>query len=236
MPGLMDDPEFKKLSDSVAAITPQIQEALKLAKGFTAIAQSTQNGFSELKRTVEGLTANPPGGGGGGDDDEEIDLSDPQNLLGVVAEEVGKLLDERLGKFDQKLTETNRNFITDRLRTDAAKLSEDHKDFRDWDEEMGNLAKAHPTLSLKQLYNLARDENTTKAQELDKKYAPAPEKKDDGLSFFGGLRPGATKGSGSGDNAPEKLNPDEAAEKAWTETVAKFPALEKLAGDAETIV
>lgn len=225
--GLAADPTFKGLQGTM-------NDMGKLLRGMVAIQQQQTTALTEIRTKLASAPAahNEPDDGGGDDGDDDVDVNalDNSGFHKFLMKEVGGMLDQKLGDFGKKVDGVSQEFRNDKIREQYGEIKKDHPDFDDWADEMKDLAKANPGLSLKQLYTLARSENSTKATELDTKYAKAEkdgkQKEDNTLTLFGGYRPtiGKTNGDQSG-KKQEKLTADEAATKAWDETVAKFPAL-----------
>lgn len=227
--GLASDPTFKQIQSAVGDMG-------KLVRGMVAIQQQQTTVLNDI-RTKQAAAADPKNqkDPDDEDDDEDVDVNslDNNQFQKMLMKEIGSVIDEKLGTFGQKLDGVSNAFHTDKLKMEYAKVKEEHPDFDDWSDEMKVLAKDNPRLDLTQLHTLARSGNDVKAKELDAKYAKAKNgdgKKDDHtLTLFGGFRPtiGKTDGGDSGKKA-EKLDAVQAGEKAWEETVARFPGLASL--------
>jgi len=133
-------------------------------------------------------------------------------VSGVVKESLNPIAD-KLGSVENRTHQDNiRGQVKDLTTGENAR-----KDFFDWQQEMSILSKDNPTLNVKQLYNLARTENPSKASDLDKKYKePEPEKK----SEFGGLTPSSTVVVEKTD-----MQANEAAETAFDKIMSGVPDL-----------
>lgn len=115
------------------------------------------------------------------------------------------------------------------MRAEAEKVMNDHPDFVDFKDEMISLGGAHPTLGVRQLYNLARLEHPLKASELDKKYADDKKKKEKSAADVAEKtakekkKPFALTPDGStGETRNRKMNAPDAAKAAWDETVSRL--------------
>lgn len=232
----MPDPVVEKFE---LAKDPAFIELQKSLKGMLAIMQQQGQSLASFQKTITEMSTKGGKNGKDTENDDETDDNDeddpetmaPGKFQKFIIAQVGKLLDSKLKGVTDQLEGTTKNIRMTELSREAQQLMADHKDFKDWQDEMGELAKQHPTLRLNQLYKLARDGNETKAKELDTKYKKPEEKKDDGLSIFGGLRPTGSVKTGN-DEKPEKMTATQAADKAWEETVQQFPGLAKLSDDA----
>lgn len=224
--GLANDPTFKQIQSAMGDMG-------KLVRGLVTIQQQQTTVLNEIRTKVNTAPTahNEPEGD---DDGEDVDVNslDNQGFQKFLMKEIGGLLDERLGQFGQKLDGTVTEFRNGKLREEYAKIKEDHPDFDDWGDEMKALAKENPGLSLMRLYTLARSENDAKAKELDVKYAKKADgekaKEDQTLTLFGGFRPSIGKTPDGESRKAEKLTPEAAGQKAWDETVARFPGLAAL--------
>lgn len=231
---LSKDPIFTKMASDNA-------DLVKLVKGLTPIVQQVLTQNSEFKTKLAALEAgggnsrSKDDNGDNGDIDDDVDISklDNSKFQKLLLGEVGKLLDERLKPLNETVTGVRKEFMTDRFRAEAKDLKGKFKDFTDWEDEMAALAKNHPSLNLRQLRAMAREESPDKAKELDEKYKEKPENKEE-ITMFGGYRP--STGTETGGKGEQKLTSEEAGEKAWTETVSQFPGFEKFAGDDKVFV
>lgn len=215
---------------------PGFVEMQKMMKGMVAIISQQGSMIGQMRTLIEKGAAAPAKGGKKDDDDtddDEVDVDKLSNkeFMALMMKNVGGLLDEKIGKVTEKVEGVSKTMNTKEITAQYNDLKGKHKDFDEWADEMKALSTENPTLSLKRLYALARQENPDKAKTLDEKYT---EKKDDTedktLTLFGGFRP-TTKTSGEdgkdGKKA-EKLTVDQALDKAWEEAVAKVPALGKM--------
>lgn len=216
----------------IKTLTIQLGEVGKLVRGMVAIQAQQTSAIRELT-TKQAAAVTDKSGVDEKDENDDIDVNSLDNgaFQKLIMKEIGGMLDERLGQFGQKLDGVTTEFRTGKLREEYDKIKKDHPDFDDWSDEMKALAKTNPGLSLKQLYNLVRSEDTKKAKELDEKYVKADDKgkPDTGLTMFGGFRPTIGKtGGGDAGKGGEKLDAAKAGEKAWEETVSRYPGLASL--------
>lgn len=214
---------------------PTILEMQKMMKGLAAIVQQQTGTINQLNTTISEMSKSS-GGGKAKEQEEEVDLENmkPADFQAFILKQVGGMLDEKLKGVVERVEGTSRDLNRFRVGQDAEKLIAKHKDFSDWNDEMAALAKVHPTLGLADLYRLARSGDEKKAKELDEKYTPKEEKKDDagGLRLFGGFRPSKTTEGADGGEPPKKVTTTEALNKAWDEAVSEFPQLAKMGEDS----
>jgi len=209
---LMDDPAFKKLSDAVSGI------ALLVQQGQSQNAQ-TQKNFEDLVKKIGEPTEPKPKE----PDPDDINDLDNVGLIKLVVGEVGKVVDEKLGKVNESIHSTNQNVNDSALQVEVKELLVDNPDLMDWKPEMSALAKDNPNLSLTRLHKLARSEAPEKAEELDQKYAASDEKDDVDPGFLSLMSTGGGMSDLDSDEKP--MTSEEAGEKAWEDTLEQFPAL-----------
>lgn len=107
------------------------------------------------------------------------------SLEGVISQAVEKAL----GPLLQQVNGIQTDLVTTRSGLELEKVQAQNKDFREWKDEMIALAKVHPTLSLQDVYRLAKSNDPAKAAKLAEKYSPHPPKP----RPFGALTPGNGK-------------------------------------------
>lgn len=215
---------------------PAFLELAKTIKGMTTIIQQQGIALNSLKQQIE--TAGTSKGKEKDEDDrsdDDVDSMSQKELAGFLIKQVGKLVDDKFKGINDNLESTRKEFRTTTLNQTVKEFAKDHKDFNEWGEEMTELAKENPTLTIPRLYALARTENPDKTKKLDDKYTDKTEKKplDDGeLKLFGGYKPsGKTTQEGEGADKTKKTL-DEALESAWSDALEQFPALSKMGEDA----
>lgn len=214
---------------------PSFTQLMQTVRGLVTIVQTQGAALNQMRTTL----ANPPtkGSKNDKDDDDDTDEVDVDKLsnkefMSLMMKNVGSLLDEKIGGVTKQIDGVVSTVRTKDLTAEYNELKGKHKDFGDWEDEMKALSKENPTLSLKRLYTLARQENADKAKTLDEKYEDKKDEPEDkGLTLFGGYRPTTKTGGGDGkdgDGKKTKLDMDQALDKAWDEAVAKVPALGKM--------
>lgn len=144
------------------------------------------------------------------------------HIMSGVADTIQAQLSEALRPFVEQLNGLQSNVVTRSVSQEIETLRTAHRDFNDWKTEMVEISKVHPTLTVKQIYNLARSEFPDKAKTLDAKFAdpaPRPIFRPRG---FGGLPPGAP-GSTSTDSKP--ISAADAGREAYREVAQRHPGV-----------
>jgi hypothetical protein len=206
---LSEDPAFKELQKTVRGLALVVQESQKQQ---TQTMQSFQSMMEKMG--TGGAPARK-------EDDHEVDFDNMSNsdLFQMITKEVGKLLDSKLGEVDKKVTSTRTELAESRVAQRIKEFSSEKKDFWEWADEIKGLAKAHPTLEVRDLYDLARKNDPEKAKTLDEKFNTADTKP---KAPFGGLTPTSSM-KGVSDNSDEKMSAQDAADKAWDDIMADIP-------------
>ena len=181
--------------------------------------------FSGVTDSIVGLTAKldtkdkkdpDPDTGPSSRDIETMSRGDyTKHLLG----EVGKLIKTEVKPIDEKIEGESMTRKQSDVANQVSKAEKDHKDLWDWKEELGTMAKEHPTLNVEKLYKLVRAEDPSKAEKLDEKYTEGeadPKAKEE--AGFGGLFPNS--GNLSSEELAKERTSEEAGELAWEKTMA----------------
>ena len=200
---------MKSLNSNLTEFGGGIKELLTLAKERNAApAQQPQQGEEP--------------------DEEEIDSTTLETLpraqfMDVMLRKFKANLEASLQPINERINNVGNTVETRSLMEEGQKVKAEKADFMEWKDEMTALAKEHPTLGIRRLYNLARADNPEKAAEMDKKY----KKKDDGENPPPKSKPrpfSMSPGGGAGttETRNQRMNPKDAAQAAWEDTVAKM--------------
>lgn len=138
------------------------------------------------------------------------------HITGTVVGAIEKLLGEKLSPVVERVNDVQQSHFRTTVEAERDKLATTHKDFGDFKPEMIELAKANPTLTLQQLYVLARGLNPDKAKTLDTKYNPPPPPP----PKWGGLTPAF----GASANTPP-LTREQASQEAYREVQSRHPGV-----------
>lgn len=210
---------------------PVIVEMGKAIKGLGILLTQQQAAQAKTNESINSLVKSINDGKLSGEPKkkEEVDpdaINELENaqLIPLVLEEVGKLIDSKMGTVQSNLDKTNQNINEREVESQYKVLLGTNPDLIEWTSEMKDLSIKTPGLSLKQLYTLARDGNETKSAEVDEKHK---DKSDDKKVSEGFLSLMPTSGAipAEGD---EKLTKREAGEQAWEDTLQDFPGLAQL--------
>lgn len=87
---------------------------------------------------------------------------------------IASVLDQTLTPYAEQITGLRRDMVTDQGSREIDRLQAQHKDFVEWVPEMKQLAQRHPSLSITDVYQLAKAQNPEKYKQLDSKYNPPP--------------------------------------------------------------
>lgn len=170
---------------------------------------------------------------GGGDnelDESALETMPRRQFMDLLQANFSKALEGQLKPLREEIGKANVTAQAGNMRVEAEKVMNEHPDFVDFKDEMVSLGGQHPTLGVRQLYNLARMEHPAKAAELDKKYSDEKKKKEKAAADAAAeeakknkkpfaLTPG---GSTEGTQRNKRMNATDAAKAAWDETVSRL--------------
>ena len=144
-------------------------------------------------------------------------------IVGTVLKAFESKLDVSLRPIVDHVNTLSSNVSMKTVNEEIGQLKSSKKDFAEWNTQMVDLAKEHPTLTVTDLYHLARTRNPTRAAELDKKFAPPETPRP---PAFGGLF--GTVASQANNGAQKFATSRESVEAALRETAARHPVLAAL--------
>jgi len=216
---LTDDPAFKEMQNAVKGI------ALLVQQGQQANTTMQENFTKLMEKVSEPSKKEDPE-----PDPDDINELDNVGLIKLVVGEVGKVVDDKLEAVGDSITATKQGLIDTRLEGEVKELMIENPDLLDWKSEMALISKDNPNLSLARLHSMARTEDPEKATELDEKYTESDDDKEDKTKGYLSLMP-TSGGFEDADSDEKPMTSEEAADKAWEETLEDFPALGSM-GDA----
>lgn len=171
------------------------------------------NKLDALRGDVQAATKAPPPAPPSADD---LNAMTNAELVPHIAKLVAEVIDQRFSAISEPLQNAARTAVSTAEQTKLGividRMKTEHKDFDDWRPEMRSLAEQHPTLTIPQLYMLARSSNADKMKELEAKYNPPPPPR---RQTFGGLLPDGSLPSAQTSIKP--LSREEAGRKAYEE-------------------
>lgn len=212
-----DDDLAKKLESIVGVVDT-------LAKSQANLQKSVQESLGALSTSIKDLAERGAGKQGSADDADEDDLladADLENLsrkdfLSVIMGNMDKMLKNFGKSVEDKVTNVSSRLDNKDIELEFKEVTAKYKDFTEWGPEIKKLINESPGLSLERAYKLARQEFPDKAKEVDEKFKDPNDGKDKKSTGFGGLTPT----SGRSTDKPTDMDPKDAAEAAWDETMA----------------
>lgn len=197
---------------------------------FSAVKSLTE-GFSTMQKNVNDLTTNvntymekanepapkreeedPPL------DDDDLERMDRKGFLNVIMKGVEKAIAPIKQEVDAKVSDVSSRVSNSDLRAEVEAVKKAHPDIEEWKDEILKIAEATPGLSVRRMITLAKSENPEKVEELSKDERFQP--KDAGTEQKGGKYGGLTPSGGGTSDTPTDMSKDDAAEKAWENTMA----------------
>lgn len=147
------------------------------------LTQELGSRLDTLRTTVDdGLNREPIAPPQDPNEGFDFDAATPRQLYDHMVDQFQSMMDtvlestlsQVLAPYAEEISSLRGDVVRDRGNREIEGLQTKHKDFADFVPEMKELTKKHPSLSLTEVFQLARATNPTKAQELDKKYNPPP--------------------------------------------------------------
>lgn len=210
--------DLKSLNESLKGLPTQIQEAVNTA--VVSAINSAQQEANNVRKEQESNV--------GEDNDGTIDMETMSNkeLGDHILKQVGKVVGELVKPLNEKISGVQSTTEEDRIRAEAVIVSKEEPMFMHMGKEMGDIAKRHPDLSVRDIFNLAKINNPEKVEELEKELKGDEDKKKEEEGepspAFGGLLP--TSGVKSSDKNVGKMNQKDAANKAFDDVMKDVPA------------
>jgi len=222
-----DRSQDNDLTKLVKGQQDQIQELMKSLKMLGENQGRFLDTISDLQESIAGLRTNP---------EKEKKTKSDVNLealsrtefLDAILDKVGGLVDDRIKPVSERVQDVDDRGIQKDLQRQIRKAAEDHLDFGEWREEMGNIAKRSPGLAVEEYYQLARLSDPDKASKMDGQYKTdeqrkaeekeAEEKAKEKEPRYGGLTPTSGKTVEVND-----MTLDEAAEKSFDDIFGPEP-------------
>lgn len=213
---LKDDPSFKQLVAVVSAMGAGI-------KGM-------ENTVNSLKQAVE-----QKGGNNGKQQDQEeeetideetINEMKPADLMKMLTKVVTDTVQKQVDGVRKEVSSFRDDVTAKGTRAEIDAFAKENPALMHFVDEMKEIINEMPGISIKRAYALARSENPDKAKQVDAELAKESGKDPDAKPKlpFGGLTP--TSGTNVGDDGkPVQMTPQDAADKAWEETLSQFPLL-----------
>lgn len=123
---------------------------------------------------------------------------------------------EMLQGQQQAQQQTHQEVLVERYTRELETLAAEHKDLRDWNDEMVAIVNENPGITPLRALQLARAESPEKAAKLTAKYNPPPEPKPKPFSFA----PGGTGAGGT--TQPKAVSKEDAFKTAFEKVRAKW--------------
>jgi len=214
-------PDWASFSRSIDSMGERLGQRLtqELGTRLDGLRETVTHGFEA------GQEPPPPDPNEGFDFDSATPRQLYDHMLGQFQTMVDSVLEDTLSRvlepYAQQISGLRGDFTRDKGEREISSLQAANKDFVDFVPEMKELSKAHPSLSLTEVYRLAKASNPDKAKELDAKYNPPPPPPPRPFSL-GPSHSGSTGGTGQ---QRQPMTKQEAARAAWEEVSARHPGV-----------
>lgn len=143
---------------------------------------------------------------------------------------IQQVMEQALTPYAEQITGLRRDMVTDQGSREIERLQSSNKDFADWVPEMKDLARKHPSLSITEVFSLAKGSNPQKASELNTKYNPPPPPPTRPFSL------GPSSGGRDAPGAPAKMTKQEAVMDAYRQVSERHPGVLAALDDAFPLV
>lgn len=155
-------------------------------------------------------------------DSRSLETMNRAEFMQAIFDKIEAMLDGKIEPLSKDIKNADEKASKKEIARQIKKAQEAHPDFWEWKEEMGAIANANPSLSVEDVYTLARTKNPDKVVEMDKKFKKGDEKKDEEEEERK-PNPDApfalTPTSGVTIEGSEDMTKDDAAEAAWNKVV-----------------
>lgn len=152
--------------------------------------------------------------------DVNLETLDRTGFMQTILGEVKGMLEDVVKPVKEKVKDVDDRGIRQELDRQVKIAVEDHPDFWEWKDEMGNIAKRSPGLTVEECYQLARSQDKKKATEMDERFKSEEKKREEEKAAeekakekepaYGGLTPTSGKTVEVDD-----MTMEDAAEKAF---------------------
>ena len=215
--GSPPQPDWSEFSRSIEGMGESLASRL---------TQELGGRLDQLHQTVQDGTPQPqqPDPNAGFDFDAATPRQLYDHMMGqfntMMESTITQVLDQALNPYAEQITNLRRDMVTDQGGREIERLQSQNKDFADWVPEMKALAQSHPSLSIAQVFRLAKSENPDKAKQLDTKYNPPPPPPPRPFSL------GPSNQGGDGINpSPKPMTKEQAALDAYSQVSARHPGV-----------
>jgi hypothetical protein len=220
------DTRFEELTKTVTGLAETVTKLADSQEKSSTENQNLVAGLSVLNEKLDGLKPED-------DDDSKkkkksvdsrsLETMSRGEFLEVIFDKFEDMLDGKVKPLSDQITDVDDKTSKKELATQIKSAVKAHPDFWEWKDEMGAIANANPTLSVEDVYTLARTKDPERATELDEKFEKEKGDKDKDEGEEREFNPDApfalTPTSGVKVEGSENMTSDQAAEAAWDKVV-----------------
>ncbi len=203
------------LNENLAKLPLQIQEAVNT--GVMSALGTVRDESTQARRVAAEKTREI--------DPADLETMSNHELSEHILGQVTKGVEAALRPINKKIGGVEATTEEDRIRAEAIAIAQEDPMFMEMRDEMADVAKRHPDLSVRDIYNLAKINNPEKVEKLQEANKGEEDKKKDeegeSPAQFGGLLPNS--GVRSSDKGAGTMNPKDAANKAFDDVMKDVP-------------
>ena len=209
--------DLSTLNEGLKGLPNKIQEAVQEAVVTALNTVKDESNVEAQKRARDAADK---------DDDTDVETMSNKELSDHILKQVTKAVGQLVKPLSERITGVQSGTEEDRIRAEAIAIAKEDPLFTQMGEEMAEVAKRHPDLSVRDIYSLAKINNPDKVNKLEEALKDEEEKKKsdagEAPAAFGGFLP--TSGVKSSIEGVGKMNAKEAANKAFDEVMKDIPA------------
>ena len=208
-------PDFTQLNAGLESLPTKIQAAVQEGVITALNAVKDENTQSQRRQAAKDR-----------DDDVDVETMSNQELATHITKQVVGSVSELLKPVHKRVSNVQTATEEDRIRAEAIAIAEVDPCFIEMRNEMAEVAKTHPDLSVRDIYTLAKVNNPDKFEKVQKAFKEKDEKDKDESgekpAAFGGFLP--SSGVKSSGKDAGKMNSKDAANAAFDEVFKDIPA------------
>ncbi len=208
-------PDLTQLNEGLKSLPTEIQAAVQEGV-ITALNEvKKESDQSQRRQAVKDR-----------DDDIDVETMSNEELVAHTTKKVVGAVSELLKPINNRVSGVQTATEEDRIRSEAIAIAKEDPLFMEMRNEMAEVAKTHPDLSIRDIYTLAKVNNPDKFAKVEKAFKEKEEKDEEESgekpAAFGGFLP--SSGVRPSGKDAGKMDSKQAANAAFDEVFKDIPA------------
>ena len=207
--------DLTELNAGLEGLPTKIQEAVQEAVVSALHTIKDESDQSQKQQAVKDK-----------DDDIDVETMSNEELVNHITKTVVGSVSELLKPINQRVSGVQTVIEEDRIRSEAIAIAKEDPLFMEMRNEMADVAKVHPELSVRDIYTLAKVNNPDKFAKVEKAFKEKEDKDEEESgekpAAFGGFLP--SSGVKSSGKDAGKMSSKDAANAAFDEVFKDIPA------------